>query len=72
MNLKELANQLRSAAALIEDIKEVREEKLPESWDESKPEHGSFCGCSLNVKKSLYALSQLYDLRQEYWRIANW
>ena len=72
MDFKELAKNLRSAAVLIEDLKEVREEKLPESWGESNPGHRSFCGCSINIKKSLYALSALYDLRQEYWRIAGW
>ena len=57
----------------ITSKEEVIEENLPESWDEVKTkDHRSFVGCNINIKESLYALSQLYDLRQEYWRIANW
>ena len=76
MNLKELANQLRSAALLIEDLKEVKEEKLPESWGNLPSKVQEYASeatatCNANIKNPLEALSQLYDLRQEYWRIAG-
>ena len=77
MDFKELANQLRSAAELIEDLKEVKEEKLPESWGElteDQQEAGSSASvaCNKSIQSAMGALSHLYDLRQEYRRIAGW
>jgi len=76
MNFKELANQLRSAALLIEDLEEVKEENLPENWADLSREakrdaSAATVTCDADIENSLDALSQLYDLRQEYWRIAG-
>jgi len=76
MDFKELANQLRSAALLIEDLEEVKEEKLPESWADLSREvkrdaSSARVECNADIEDSLDALAQLYEFRQEYWRIAG-
>ena len=78
MDFKELAKNLRSAAILIEDLKEVKEENtLPISWselteDQQEAGYTATVGCNKNIEPAMEALSHLYDLRQEYWRIADW
>ena len=81
MNFKELAKNLRSAATLIEDLKEVKEVReentLPISWnelteDQREAGYTASIACSKDIKSAMGALSHLYDLRKEYWRIANW
>ena len=77
MNFKELSKQLRFAATILEDLKEVKpERKLPEHYVDlprDKREDGldAKIDCHSDIETAMYALSSLYDLRQEYWRIAG-
>ena len=75
MDLKEKANELkRLADEMLEAL--GAEYQLPEKWDDlSRPtkEASIECNvrCSKDISAAMFALSKLYDLRQEYWRIAG-
>ena len=78
MNFKELSKQLRFAATILEDLKEVKpERKLPERYGDLPEDiiaagYKSQIECNINIEYPMCALSSLYDLRKEYWDIANW
>lgn len=82
MDLKKLAAQLREAATLLDNATQTAveepKEKLPETYNDI-PEETIRAGmeavvkCHPDIEKPMRVLSVLYDLRQEYWRIAgNW
>jgi len=63
---------------MINDQKEVREkDPLPKRWSDlvgevQRDASATIVECNPDIEQPLGALATLYDLRKEYWRIANW
>ena len=76
--VKKLSISNVGSKSSLEGLQEPKEEKLPETYRDL-PEDIREVGmearveCHPTIAKPMSAISALYDLRQEYWRIAgNW